>query len=98
MAEDVVVWILVGLVADHAAARPDGGGQAAPEVAAFMLFGMMNWLYTWPRRLRQRPAEELAVEMAQLFLCGFPGCPATEISGLRDTAACPPRAFWKKTS
>ncbi|MFQ5720833.1 MAG: TetR/AcrR family transcriptional regulator [Acidobacteriota bacterium] len=88
--------LLGDIVTAHAGVRRPENGPLAPETAAFILFGMMNWLYTWPRRLRMRPAAEIAVEIAQVFLCGFPGCPASDLTDLRATITCPPRAFWPR--
>lgn len=74
---------------------PDTPGRPAPDVAAFILFGAMNWLYTWPRRLRQLPADELAGAVAQIFLSGYPGCPGTSMTGIEESILCTPQQFWK---
>jgi AcrR family transcriptional regulator len=45
-------------------------GQPDPKVAAYALFGMMNWIYTWyDPGGRVRP-EALAEQFTQLFLHG----------------------------
>lgn len=41
------------------------------RVAAYSLFGMMNWIYNWYRPDRDVPVEELAADMSHLFLRGF---------------------------
>jgi AcrR family transcriptional regulator len=41
------------------------------RVAAFSLFGMMNWIYNWYRPERDVPVAELARNMSQLFLFGY---------------------------
>jgi TetR/AcrR family transcriptional regulator, cholesterol catabolism regulator len=55
-------------------------GDLAPEmspserrVAAFSLFGMMNWIYNWYHPERDVPVAELARNMSQLFLFGYLG-------------------------
>lgn len=48
--------------------------HATPEerrVAAFSLFGMMNWIYNWYHPERDVPVAELARNMSQLFLFGY---------------------------
>ena len=49
--------------------RPDGGVDL--RVAAFSLFGMMNWLYNWYRPGRDVPVEKLAEDMYRIFTAGF---------------------------
>jgi len=44
-----------------------------PHVAAYALFGMMNWIYTWYRPDGALPPTELADTFAQLFLEGVRG-------------------------
>lgn len=60
------------------------------RVATFSLFGMMNWIYNWYRPERDVPIEQLAADMARLFLAGFlqegPALPALTAEG---TAARP---------
>jgi TetR/AcrR family transcriptional regulator, cholesterol catabolism regulator len=41
------------------------------RIAAFSLFGMMNWIYNWYNPDRDVPVSELARSMSQLFLCGY---------------------------
>ena len=38
-----------------------------PRLAAFTLFGMMNWIYNWYHPERDVPVTELADNMSQLF-------------------------------
>ena len=87
----LLIDILTGLDAE----LPESPGRPAPDVSAFILFGAMNWLYTWPHRLRRLPADELAGAMARIFVCGFPGCPASSLAGIEESMPCPPRQFWK---
>jgi TetR/AcrR family transcriptional regulator, cholesterol catabolism regulator len=41
------------------------------KLAAFSLFGMMNWIYNWYHPDRDVPVAELADNMSQLFLHGY---------------------------
>jgi AcrR family transcriptional regulator len=47
------------------------GGDVDLRVAAFSLFGMMNWLYNWYRPERDAPVEQLIEDMHRIFLHGF---------------------------
>lgn len=87
--------VLVDILTEMESDIPESAGRPSPDVAAFVLFGAMNWLYTWPRRLRRLPADELAGAVAQIFLCGFPGCPASSLAGIEEGLLCSPRQFWK---
>lgn len=50
------------------------------RVAALSLFGMMNWIYTWYNPRIDPGAEELARQMAEIFLRGLPAaCARREI-------------------
>jgi AcrR family transcriptional regulator len=51
----------------------DGGAGAEGQrhVAAYTLFGMMNWIYTWYSPDGQLAASELADSMTRLFLNGY---------------------------
>ncbi|MGQ0561233.1 MAG: TetR/AcrR family transcriptional regulator [Gemmatimonadota bacterium] len=42
-----------------------------PRIAAYSLFGMMNWIYNWYHPERAGPVAELAGNMSQLFLNGY---------------------------
>jgi AcrR family transcriptional regulator len=87
--------ILVDILAAAEEELPTVVGRPTPEVSALILFGAMNWLYTWPRRVRELPAEKLAGDIAQIFLCGYPGCPGMEMRGLQTSILCSPQDFWK---
>jgi AcrR family transcriptional regulator len=41
------------------------------QVAAYALFGMMNWIYTWYKPSGAVSPEQLADDLTQLFLNGF---------------------------
>lgn len=49
--------------------RPDS--PLDPRVAAFGLFGMMNWLYNWYRPGKDVPTEKIIADLTRLFLNGF---------------------------
>lgn len=87
--------VLIDILHECEDELPEISGRPTPEVAAFILFGAMNWLYTWPRRVRDLPAEKLATDIAQIFLCGFPGCPGTTMEGVQGSILCAPQDFWK---
>ncbi|MGQ0813918.1 MAG: TetR/AcrR family transcriptional regulator [Gemmatimonadota bacterium] len=59
-----------------------------PRIAAYTLFGMMNWIYNWYRPERDVPVAELADNMSQLFLHGY----------LTGAAPAPSRAAQMKRS
>lgn len=48
-----------------------GANEAERRVAAFSLFGMMNWIYNWYTPDRDVRVDELARQMSQLFLSGY---------------------------
>jgi AcrR family transcriptional regulator len=63
------VDLLVGLLA-----ALDGGGaelRARRHVAAYTLFGMMNWIYTWYDPAGPVGVQDLADIITQLFLNGY---------------------------
>lgn len=41
------------------------------KVAAYALFGMINWIYTWYQPGGQIPPGQLADQLAELFLAGY---------------------------
>ena len=45
--------------------------QVSRQTAAFALFGMINWIYTWYHPTGPLPPERLGDEMARLFLSGY---------------------------
>jgi AcrR family transcriptional regulator len=60
-----------------AALAPDMN-ESDRRIAAFSLFGMMNWIYNWYNPERDVPVAELARNMSQLFLFGYLGQVDTE--------------------
>lgn len=49
------------------------------RIAAYALFGMMNWIYTWYHTAGPLSAEELAEQFTQLYLYGLQA-PSTPVS------------------
>jgi len=49
-----------------------GGSAADSRLAALYLFGTLNWIYQWYRPDRDPGAEELAGQLAGIYLQGFP--------------------------
>ena len=53
-----------------------GADGRHPSVAAYALFGMMNWIYTWYRPDGELGPTELADTIAELFVHGVRGATA----------------------
>jgi AcrR family transcriptional regulator len=51
--------------------RGNGGERVNRHVAAYALFGMMNWIYTWYDPKGPVGVEELAEAICKLFLNGY---------------------------
>jgi len=47
------------------------GAHGDPHIAAYALFGMMNWIYTWYHPAGPTSPATLADELASLFLDGY---------------------------
>ena len=52
--------------------RPDAGGAGLSKALAMLLFGMMNWMFTWLRPDGTLDHESMAPVVADLFLAGLP--------------------------
>jgi TetR/AcrR family transcriptional regulator, cholesterol catabolism regulator len=87
--------LLIDILAVYARENPSPNRPPA-ELAAFLLFGAMNWLYTWPHRVRELPAEKLAESVLQIFFCGYQTCPAAALTGIRESLSCAPRPIWRE--
>jgi AcrR family transcriptional regulator len=72
------VDLLAGLIAGL---DQDGDGRPDPRIAAYGLFGMMNWIYTWYDPKGPVSPETLADHFAQLFLTGAAGTPSAVAQG-----------------
>jgi AcrR family transcriptional regulator len=59
----------LGLLADLEAER--GGAQVDRHVAAYTLFGMMNWIYTWYDPQGPVGVDALSDAICRLFLNGY---------------------------
>lgn len=66
-----------------AAARPDLDGRPVAGALAMLLFGMMNWTFTWLRAAGPLSHEAVARMVSELFFGGLPAVRAP---------AAPPRA------
>lgn len=51
--------------------QPESVSSIDPRVAAFALFGMMNWIYTWYDPDGTVPPDRLADQLADLFVHGL---------------------------
>ena len=71
------VDLLAGLIAELDA----GESRRDPRVAAYALFGMMNWIYTWYDPKGPVSPDTLAEYFAQLFLTGATGIPSAVAPG-----------------
>ena len=60
--------MLRGLIAD---VELEHAGHHDPQVAAYALFGMMNWIYNWYNPAGPLSPEALAERFAQLFMLGL---------------------------
>ncbi len=67
----------------------EGGGWPEPRIAAYALFGMMNWIYTWYDPAGRVPPDMLAEHFAQLFLTGAAAHPSGVAPALSGAAADP---------
>ncbi len=61
--------------ADGPRSEPERGGRPDPRIAAYGLFGMMNWIYTWYDPKGPVSPETLADHFAHLFLTGAAASP-----------------------
>lgn len=66
------VDLLARLIADL---DTDADGRPDPRIAAYGLFGMMNWIYTWYDPKGPVSPETLADHFAHLFLTGAAASP-----------------------
>lgn len=66
--------------------RRHGPAHANRRVAAYSLFGMMNWIYTWYDPLGDVGIELLSQNICRLFLGGYVGLPVAESSLSRGAA------------
>ena len=86
------VDICSGILRELAGADP----RIDVRVAAFSLFGMMNWIYNWYRPAGDVPVSELVEEMAALFLQGYvAGDAQANTSIARATAEASP-SVWRR--
>jgi AcrR family transcriptional regulator len=74
---DLLLGLLGQLPTDGGAARVD------TRVAAYALFGMMNWIYTWYDAHGPIPPAALAEQLTEVFLRGVAQATTTAIQGGR---------------
>ena len=60
--------------------QTNGPAHVNRRVAAYSLFGMMNWIYTWYNPLGDLDVGLLSQSMCRLFLGGYVGLPVAEAS------------------
>jgi TetR/AcrR family transcriptional regulator, cholesterol catabolism regulator len=72
--------ILAGIEESH------GPAHANRRVAAYSLFGMMNWIYNWYDPLGDLGVELLAQNIGRIFLGGYVGLPVADASLPRVSA------------
>ena len=72
--------ILAGIEESH------GPAHANRRVAAYSLFGMMNWIYNWYDPLGDLGVELLAQNIGRIFLGGYVGLPVADASLPRSSA------------
>jgi len=61
---------LVKGILDEIAAQKGLTPEAPTETAVFLLFGMMNWMYTWYDRDRDGEPHVIAKQISRIFLNG----------------------------
>jgi AcrR family transcriptional regulator len=66
--------------------KTHGPAHANRRVAAYSLFGMMNWIYTWYDPLGDVGVELLSQNVCRLFLGGYVGLPVSETALSRGGA------------
>jgi hypothetical protein len=66
--------------------KAHGPAHANRRVAAYSLFGMMNWIYTWYDPLGDVGVELLSQNICRLFLGGYVGLPVSETALSRGGA------------
>jgi AcrR family transcriptional regulator len=80
--------IICGLVEELRSQKGKGfNGEVSPRVAALSLFGMMNWIYTWHNPRRDAGAQELADQMADVFLRGLLGASSSKTGSVGGSAS-----------
>ena len=60
--------------------------QGNPKIAAFSFLGMVNWIYKWYLADGEIAAEQIALEMRQLFFGGLTANPESDGVGPRGQA------------
>jgi AcrR family transcriptional regulator len=66
--------------------KAHGPAHASRRVAAYSLFGMVNWIYTWYDPLGDVGVELLSQNICRLFLGGYVGLPVSDTALSRGGA------------
>ena len=66
--------------------RAHGPAHVNRRVAAYLLFGMMNWIYNWYDPLGDVGVEALSQHVCRLFLGGYIGLPVADAALPRSAA------------
>ena len=66
--------------------RTHGPAHLNRRVAAYSLFGTMNWIYNWYDPMGDVGIEALSQQIARLFLGGYVGLPVSDAALPRATA------------
>lgn len=69
---------------------------AARRAAAFSLFGMMNWIYTWYHPERDLPVDQLVDRMTHIFLSGYPQGEPQPHTGNDVSARAAGPSIWRR--
>ncbi|MDT7836076.1 TetR/AcrR family transcriptional regulator [Aquabacterium sp. OR-4] len=64
--------VVAGMARAVVAVRPDLDGEQMPKPLTMLLFGMINWMFTWMRPDGGLSHEAMAPIVADLFLGGLP--------------------------
>lgn len=64
--------VVAGMARAVVAVRPDLAGEQMPKPLTMLLFGMINWMFTWMRPDGGLSHEAMAPIVADLFLGGLP--------------------------
>ena len=87
------------LAAAFAAARPDLGAAALHKPLTMLLFGMMNWMFTWLRPNGALTHADMTPVVADLFFGGLGAVqvPVRAAAARRPAASAGPRARMRGT-
>jgi AcrR family transcriptional regulator len=70
--------LVAGIARAVAALRPELGEAGLAKPLTMLLFGMINWMFTWMKPERGLTHDEMAPIVCDLFLGGLPAVQATQ--------------------